>query len=384
MVKRRMLVVVSLVFASLANSAYGFQVAPLGSKFEARLTNEPESRLARVAGKLGVLIKLPVHEEITQLGFGCPVNHDALVTDDSCKGGDAGFANHFVIYGVRWNDLPPFALSPGQGAGCKVLGTSVCRVNQTIRFSTQPDCWYCLFKEAEKKATSKKITGCEKGDQFEQGNLMTRSHFGDLQFLHAMARDEGTSALATQRKILDWMQFAWMVFSEEIAAETLLRNVEIPTIKEHFGCSNWSVSDIFILGRKDRLLKRLPDIAFGSILHTVQDSFAGGHATREPRPANETCAAEPKVLRPGRIIEFHTYGAQDGSKHDSRDSRSAMTTIGERDRWPEVIEANQQLFLLYDSNASWDKARPFIECVFEVSRTHRPASPGEEFARSPR
>src|SRR5439155_354136 len=161
-----------LWFAMLSHCCEAFQIAPLGSRFEARLTNETEARLATIAGLVGVLLKSPVHEEITQLGFGCPVDKEELVNDDSCGGGDAGFVNPYVIYGVRWNDLPPFRLNTGQGEKCRkygVLAARACNVEQTVRFSTQPDCWYCLFKEAEKRAATKKLTGCEKGSQYEQG-----------------------------------------------------------------------------------------------------------------------------------------------------------------------------------------------------------------------
>lgn len=310
-----------LWLATIGPVTYAYQIAPLGSKFEARLTSEKESRLAKIAGSLGILIKVPVHEEITQLGFGCPVDRGDLYNDDSCKGGDTGFANHFIIYGVRWNDLPPFRLSPGQGARCKKLGVldvPACNTEQTIRFSTQPDCWYCLFQEAARKADTRKMTGCEKGEQFEQGTLMTRSHFGDLQFLHSMARDDGVLPQITQRKILDWLQFAWQVFAGEIRPDALLRTVSIPTITEHFGCSDWTVSDIYILGRQDRLLRRLSDIAFGSVLHTVQDSFAAAHASREPTSLSEKCPTGPHLPRPGKIVEFHPMARRMGTSTTMR------------------------------------------------------------------
>ena len=128
----------------LSGAAMAFQIAPLGSAFESKLTNETEDSLATVAGRLGVLIKGRVHEEITQIGMGCPTEPGTLAQDVSCSSRDLPFATPYVIYGVRWNDLPPFKLSPDEG-NCTYLGKS-CNVSQTIRFSTQPLCWYCLFK----------------------------------------------------------------------------------------------------------------------------------------------------------------------------------------------------------------------------------------------
>lgn len=154
-------------------------------------------------------------------------------------------------------------------------------MGQTIRFSTQPLCWYCLFKDAEKKAQTKKIVGCGKDKDSIHGNLMTRSHFGDLQFLHAMSGTEGVHPGATRAQVLDWLEFAWKVSSGEIKVDTFLRDIPIATIQEHFGCSGWRVVDLYILGYQDKLKRYLREIAFGSVLHTIQDSFAGAHATRE-------------------------------------------------------------------------------------------------------
>jgi len=98
-----------------------FQIGPLGTKHEERLTNETNSTLARIAGSLGVLIKTPVHEEITHLGKWCHVQQADLATDTYCSGRDVGFSSPYVIYGVRWNDLPPFRLEQGQG-NCDYMG----------------------------------------------------------------------------------------------------------------------------------------------------------------------------------------------------------------------------------------------------------------------
>lgn len=373
--------VLSILTLSVVLPVSAFQVGPTGSKFESRLTNETESKLMSTAGLLGVLIKRPVHEEITQLGFNCPTESGILSQDTTCSDGNIGFANPFVLYGVRWNDLPPFSLSPSEGK-CTYLGTQ-CKVEQTVRFSTQPLCWYCLFKDAEKKAQSKRISGCERGPGTIQGNVMTRSHFGDLQFLHAMASDEATDPAVTQRKVLGWMEFAWKVSTQEIKAGDFLRDVPIPSIKEHFGCTEWRVSDLYILGRQDRksgLLLSLHHIAFGSVLHTVQDSFATAHALREDKPEPSSCGAT-EFSQPPRIIEFHTYGSQDGTLHDHGDSREAMTAPSSSINWPDAVAATRNLVTLYERTARWDEAKTYIQCLFELSDGARPSSPGEEFRR---
>ena len=64
-----------------------------------KLTNETENSLANVAERLGVLIKGRVHEEITQLGMGCPVDPGNLAQDLSCSTRDLPFVTPYVIYG---------------------------------------------------------------------------------------------------------------------------------------------------------------------------------------------------------------------------------------------------------------------------------------------
>lgn len=368
-----------------ATVASAFQLASMGSKFENKLTNETPGWLATVAGKIGVLIKDPVHEEITQLGYGCPVEIQQFSSDKSCGGADRGFASPYVIYGVRWNDLPPFRLAENEGTQCKKLlapHSKACNVAQTVRFATQPECWYCLFKDAKKKAEKQNITGCQKGKGYIRGNLMTRSHFGDLQFLHAMAEAQNVPASITRQKVLDWLEFAWKVSTREISGGTLMKDIAIPSIKEHFGCSGWKVSEIYILGRSKELLPKLNHIAFGSVLHTIQDSFAVGHVLRESEVTEEFCPGTT-IRRVPRIIEFHNYGDQDGHKHDLKDARAALVEP-RRERWPDAVEATRALYELKDIHATWDVAMPQIECLFDLSPEHRPSSSGADFNRMPK
>ena len=139
----------AVVVCGFAVDCLGVSNRSTGTDHEARLTNEKEWVLDGVVNKLGVLIKVPVHEEITHLGRGCEVVLGSLQGDTFCSGRNVGVASPFVIYGVRWNDLPPFKLEADQG-NCRYLGVNTCRTDQTIRFATQPVCWYCLFADAKK------------------------------------------------------------------------------------------------------------------------------------------------------------------------------------------------------------------------------------------
>lgn len=382
---RNLLLVVSTVLAT--SMAHAFQIAPLGSSFEARLTNEPESTLSRVAGKFGKLIKKPVHEEITQLAFYCPSDWETLQTDEECSQRDVPFATAFIIYGVRWNDLPPFQLKKNEGKRCKkfLTGGPACNTSQTIRFSTQPECWYCIFTAAE-AFTSKggTIAGCPADKAGHRhvalGNLLTRSHYGDLQFLHSMAVTDGMPATDTQQQILSWISFAWRVSVGDIKPNQRLAQIDIPFIAQRFSCSEWTVSDLYILGRQDKLLPNIRDVAFGSVLHTVQDSFSSSHTQRESSAAAGFCAGNAQYPKPSRIAEFHSYGSQDGHLHDAEDERSAMVKHVVEKR-TEAVMASRMLVDLYRDKKPWTEVKPYVDCLFELSDKVAPSSPGDGFRR---
>lgn len=372
------LMLLALVLAPALSLA--FQLGPLGPRLEARLTHETESQLAHVAGRLGLLLKGRVHEEITQLALECPVAPEQLADDTTCAQADQPFASPFIIYGVRWNDLPPFLLAPGEGR-CEAYGKAC--VNQTVRFSTQPVCWYCLFSQAQKIAPSTRIVGCNRQPGEVVGNVMTRSHFGDLQWLHAMASGEGIPAEITRREIIDWMEFAWKVASREIAGARLLRDVPIATIQSRFGCTGWTVADLYIRGRQDAasgLAPRLHDIAFGSVLHTVQDSFAAGHVQREERAPRALCADAPYPMPP-RVLEFHAYGGQDAARHDEDDTRLALLRGHPVEQFPAAVLVSRNLYQLHDARASWSEVAPYARCLFEPVDASRLSSAGQAYDR---
>src|SRR5438876_120090 len=87
---------------------------------------------------------------------------------------------------------------------------TVCKVGQTIRFTTQPECWYQLFAAAKKAAAGGVVPSAA-----TRAALLARSHFGDLQPIHAMASQDGETAAKTQKEIMMWEEFTWRVAAKE-------------------------------------------------------------------------------------------------------------------------------------------------------------------------
>ncbi len=341
---------------------YAHKLSPTGTAEERRITEVRGgwiSGLERRVSNWGLhAFGDPVHEEITNRIYGC----DGTI----CDGLDSTRAPGAVLAGVRWNDDPPFRIGSNEGRG------TTCKVTQTIRFQTQPSCWYFLFRDAEKRAA--------KGTQFgaqAQSAMLYRTHFGDLQFLHAMASTDGEAATATQTAMLEWAEFNWRIMSGEFTIETSLPSVGIPAVTAAFGKSAWSVQDLYTLG-SPRLRSEIKDVAFGSILHALQDSFAEGHVERASPLASRKCRVQDvQVGAPGQIVEFHSYVRQDHALHAESDSRGAFEEHIQDE--PDVVELGRALLRAYRDRATWDDVKPFFECVYSLSPSNRPSSPGAQY-----
>ena len=300
----------------------------------------------------------PVHEEITNLIFGCDAAPEA------CVDPEIGFTPPSVQAGVRWNDDPPFRLD--------ATGIPECHSDQTIRLVTQPVCWYKLFRHAEKRAASTYFDGNSK-----RWNTMYRSQFGDLQFVHAMASRDGETAGVTRDRILMWAEFVWSIVLGELKTDTRLINLPTNGFSAFFPRSGQSVSDLFTLGNSS-VRRYIPDVAFGSLLHMVEDSFAFANAERLAPEPGALCPNSGEA-HPGVIRSFRSYSNQDHKKHGGFDSRESFQQLLLQS--PNVIDVGKVIVALYDQKAAWPSVERYLRCVFEVLDETVPATPGDGLSR---
>lgn len=350
--------------AACAQLVFAYKLSPSGTRLDQSVAKKYSSTferaILRVAGKGVIHFTEPVHEEISNRIFGCQGD------DDLCGDPDSDFAGPFVLAGVRWNDDPPFRLEEGEARNTS------CKITETIRFTTQPICWARLFRDAEKKATEGKSPNAE-----SRTSLLARSHFGDLQFLHAMASKDGEPAADTKKRIMMWAEFTWKVSRGDYGLDTKLKEVNIEGFDQFFGRTEWRVQDLFALGNPV-LRRRIKDVAFGSLLHMVEDSFAKGHVERAG--FGETCPGMTDRVAPGGIKEFHSYINQDSGKHGNYDSRNAFVEHWTADR-PTVIEVGQVLLDHQERRSTWEEVKPYVECVFALEKPEAKASAGAGFKR---
>jgi hypothetical protein len=345
-----------------------FDLSPTGTTLERITAEQRASWYERwVLKMVGAGIRhfaQPVHEEITHRIYDCDADAEF------CAQVDIEFAPQAVLYGVRWNDDPPFGLTAGQARNTN------CKVTESIRLVTQPACWRQLFNDAEQGAVDGKQYTSKNGSA-----LLYRVHFGDLQFLHAMASEDGEVAAVTQAKILTWAEFVWRVATGEYKLGLTLKDVGVNGLSDMIGRPEWRVQDLFTYGI-DRMRPHIRDVAFGSLLHVVEDSFAKGHADRGEPTFGDKCPNQGAAqhLAPGRIASFHAYNRQDHAAHSRYDARRMLMTHIANTK-PHVVSVGRVLRQYYEDAVPWETVKPYVACVFAIADPTATAGPGEGFGR---
>jgi len=284
----RMTLLLSLIGASSGASAY--QINPLENKY-----------WQSTYPSITELVSAPVHEEITNRARACAalsVSRDntsltCITAGPTPTGTPKGNKHDSLIRGVWWNDDP----------------------NQLL--FTQPMTWAVWMEDAKQIAKKQRNLRGQQRTITPRYYMQYRSHYGDLQFLHSMASKDDEAPADTRQNILDWAEFAYAVATRGIGTQTLLGQVTTSHFQDHFKYqSGWTVSYLF--GPRYRLKDNpdhFQDMALGSLLHLVQDSYSDAHAQR---------SLEPSAKCPdGRIVEFHAYGHQVSKLHGTADTRSA-------------------------------------------------------------
>ncbi|MFT3714059.1 MAG: hypothetical protein QM817_40880 [Archangium sp.] len=284
----------------------------------------------------------PVHETMTRLAL-----NKAGVVDWNLESTDPKVFEY--LRGVFWNDDPEALLFNDSGSS-------------TSRFSTGLQ-FAIAFKAAE----------TESKNRFHQkGAVLTaRSHFGDLQFLHAMATRDGQDPVQTLASVMGWARFAWEVSTGKIGAEATMEALPDESVRDLFDDKpKRTVKELFNCGKAGIVRRR----ALGSLLHMVQDSYASGHVERE----------ELADERKGRVRCFYSYAGQDHAKHAADDGwRQGATDLqkiasikGGRD----ALEQCTVLAKLYVDNAPWAEVEAHLRgTVFSLSPELRVSGPGSAF-----
>jgi hypothetical protein len=351
------------------SDAMAFGLSPQGTKLEQVTAVQRQPWYLgwlqkTVEGSVGHFTT-PVHEEVTHRIYECDAD------GAYCAKVDIEFAPPAVLYGVRWNDDPPFSFESGhrQVDGCKM--------QESVRFISQPLCWKNLFKDAEKGAAQGSVYSAKSGHV-----LLYRVHFGDLQFLHSMGSADGELSESTRSKIMVWAEFTWRVGSGEYGLLTLLRDVKIDGFNDLVGRPGWRVQDLLTYAAPGAIRQQIRQVAFGSLLHVMEDSFAKGHTDRAEPGYQQRCAnpGATEHLAPGAIKEFHAYNNQNHTEHSKFDDREMLMSHVANTK-PHVITVGRTLKKYFEDGATWDTVKPYMECVFALQQSGTAASAGIGFEK---
>ena len=271
-----------------------------------------------------------------------------------------------VVAGVRWNDNPPALQASALFGGC---------MGRQLALGEGMRCWTGMFRVD--RLALEVLTKREKTLE------PVRSHFGDMQFLHAMAVRAGEPAARTRLNILRWSEFAYRAARGEIepgANIFEMKRVETSLEKETAqwlaglfqGPSKqlWTLEDMFLPKSKSLRL-----MAFGSLLHVVEDSYSASHVKRQtnrvqPNGCPSYDAADP-------IVQFRTFVGQDTEKHgvcdDTPDWLTTPRPGGPTEVMAEIVRA-------YRDGREWPVVRAILEDkVFRLADSVSDAQPGDCF-----
>lgn len=338
-----------------ASSVAAFQVLPKVSDVDRKISTLGRNPVLDYLGHWFVgsaipIMKSPVHESITLAAIGCSAGRGS---EYDCVTINAVQEHRILLYGVRWPDDPPFLLnakSPPRIKGCDV--------GVTLRSTSQPLCWWGLFKDAGAQAKKKSNL---KAPAFGPGDYMLyRSHYGDLQFMHAMGAYDGETAGETVDRMKMWAEFLWGVASGTTPAGTFIRDLGHSNLASYFP-GDITAMNLFATGIVE-VRKDLDKVAMGALLHMVQDSFSQAHAERG-QESGAQCGTTG-FDKPGQIQRFRSYARQSSTLHDEADTPSALglhtTQIS-----PSAVDVSRAFLTMWNEKKSWAEAGAFFDCVFE-------------------
>lgn len=263
-------------------------------------------------------------------------------------------------------------------------------------WNDDPSCY--LFDDYTKK-NHDFSTGIAWYNDFENGPpscMIRRSHFGDLQFLHAMGAGAGEEPAETQRKLLKWIEVMYKLAcgNQGVSDTDQLKQ----TLGEWFNADTKPTDQETMRGL---ILASTPNYyqtniqwrALGVCLHLISDSYAVGHTQRRLRNPDSYQGRDSKgymVFKPGTwgdwgaVINFHHYDGQNSDRHSHydglegvslpvpKDLDSFNSIIGARN----AIEGCKKLINFWADAVKWeDGVETFLKTeVFALDKDVSPSN----------
>lgn len=227
-------------------------------------------------------------------------------------------------------------------------------------------------------------------------HLTRWSHFGEMQHLHFMTNLERKSSTPEQRvadtvkKAKKWILFSYKVATQDIKADAPLtvqmeKEIGLPPISENhcIKSSNVKVRTLFSrLGLDNHYRNKItPDVALGSILHVVQDSFSPAHTCRVEVPTETGVIAT--------LQDVSNYQEQVAEEHAALDEYPEWLTAYAKNRRHAYINdpiiVGAWLLNAVDERLSWEEVEKYLDSklfatikVVPPSRSHKCIRPARQ------
>ena len=262
--------------------------------------------------------------------------------------------------------------------------------------------------------------------------VLCASHYGSLQFLHAMAQQNDQTYDVTKQKMIDWAKFAFDFSKKNINQSTkfcdfwesdLAKNaypsiidaMQVESLRKRGWCNKrevswqykithprtwniwthlgsilsdwssprdewdaWYLSTLFSFHCDGKVYSSICDIvsepeevnnaALGSIIHMIQDSYSASHTNRG---VNTT---EPQV-QCNVVDRFYSYLNQDADKHSLSDKWPSFS-CSEESETLDPITAVAQLMWLYQNDGTAEDVGRLMERVLGNSSVKHDSGPG--------
>lgn len=315
----------------------------------------------------------PVHENLTLL-----VLRQAL---ESLTGNDPAYQRGPLLNGIDLASLPTWESKKQHDFDPKDAPESTQEFLRGVYWPDDPQCLFFKTIRGVKKYTDglswlREYNHGKKGKNKTPAELIARSHFGDLQFMHGMACSFGEPADETRKKILFWARICIEVATGRIAPQTLIKNLPDHdgfSMKRFFSAHwDWTFQQL-LAGVKERAeelsAQDVRQRAAGVLLHLLQDSYAAGHVQR-----NEE----------GAVQQFHDYGHQESKRHGHKDKmgpgKNLRQHIENTAGAMQSIEAGANVIMCLDSKVETSVIVEYLgQQVFKLASDVQPAGPGAEF-----
>ncbi|KAL9100764.1 MAG: hypothetical protein Q9163_003896 [Psora crenata] len=231
------------------------------------------------------------------------------------------------------------------------------------------------------------LTKFELGSVGNKPDLIRRSHFGDLQWLHAMSSKSGELPADTKKSVLRWMESMYNLAIGTVNADTPIQNT---WMRDWFNDPAHYTTVGGLLTHGHQGPANIQHRALGSCFHVIQDSYAVGHTRRKPFNKDDRVPGEGIKYKPGvadrwgAILNFHTYVGQSHDHatfdHSEADSVKYMNLLS-LDSWNGLVgcrdglDACITLANYWNRKANWDEVSVWLDTViFELSDK---ATPGD-------